>query len=187
MSSSSTTGSIGTRLPNWALYLEKYFEGSVALLLLTVILVTTLIDITGRALIGWTIDWGFEVAQGLFVWIAWLGASMGVRHESYFRFTLLRGKLSRRGDYLMYVVEWTLWLVVIGAIYWYSIPELYQVLSSGRVIVGTENVLQAYFYLAVPVGTGLILLRVFQRAVVKTLAYRRGEEIRPDPKIGVRD
>lgn len=181
------TKTTDSRLPDWARYLEKYFEGSIALILLTTILVITLTDITTRALFGWTTDWGFEVAQGLFVWIAWLGASLGVRHESYFRFTLFRAKLSRRGDYMMSIVEWTLWIVVIGAIYWYSIPQLFQVLNSGRVIVGTENVLRAYFYLSVPVGTGLILLRVAQKAVVKTLAYRHGENIRPDPKIGVRD
>ena len=41
-----------------------------ALALLMTVLGITVTDVFGRALFAWTIDWGFEVAQGLFVWIA---------------------------------------------------------------------------------------------------------------------
>ncbi|WP_122088263.1 TRAP transporter small permease [Halalkalicoccus subterraneus] len=184
---STITKTSDTRVPNWAQYLEKYFEGMVALALLMTVLAITVTDIFGRTFFAWTIDWGFGVAQGLFVWIAWLAASFGLRHRSYFRFTLFRTKLSHRAQFLMYVIEWVLWCIVIGAIFWHSIPEFFQVLASGRIVVGTENVLQAYFYLAVPVGTGLILVRVLQQAITMTLAYRDGDDISPDPRIGVRD
>lgn len=184
---STITRTSDARFPDWAQYLEKYFEGMAALALLMVVLAITVIDIFGRTFFAWTIDWGFGVAQGLFVWIAWLAASFGLRHQSYFRFTLFRSKLSPRGQYAMYAVEWLLWVLVVGSIFWYSIPEFVQVLESGRVVVGTENVLQAHFYLAVPVGTGLILLRVLQQTITTTLAYRNGDDISPDPQIGVRD
>ncbi|TYL36789.1 TRAP transporter small permease [Natronococcus pandeyae] len=184
---STITKTTDLRFPNWLRYLEKYFEGMVALALLMVVLGITIVDIFGRAAFAWTIDWGFEVAQGLFVWIAWLAASFGLRHQSYFRFTLFRAKLSNRGQYAMYAIEWLLWLLVIGAIFLYSIPEFLQILDSGRIVVGTENVLQAHLYLAVPVGTGMILLRVVQQAVTTTVAYRNGDDITPDPRIGVRD
>ncbi|WP_339104907.1 TRAP transporter small permease [Haloterrigena salinisoli] len=184
---STITETSDVRFPPWLQYLEKYFEGMLALTLLMVVLAITITDIFGRTFFAWTIDWGFEVAQGLFVWIAWLAASFGLRHQSYFRFTLFRSNLSGVGQYAMYVIEWLLWVLVVGAIFWHSLPELVQVFESGRMVVGTENVMQAHFYLAVPVGTGLILLRVVQQAITTTIAYRNGDDIRPDPQIGVRD
>ncbi|ELY55960.1 TRAP transporter small permease [Natronolimnohabitans innermongolicus] len=162
--------------------LERYFEGYVALVLLAVVTVLVFVDVVNRTLRGTQFVWGLEVIEGLFIWITWLSAAFAVRHSSHLRFTLLREQWSARRNYVMYWVEWLLWFVVVGTIFWYSIPELERSVEAGRIVVGT-SIPDTLFYLAVPVGTALILLRVLQEIVHVTRRYRSGESISPDASI----
>lgn len=166
--------------------LERYFEGYVALVLLAAVTALVFADVVNRIARGTQLVWGLEVIEGLFIWITWLSAAFAVRHSSHLRFTLLRQRWSARRNYAVYWVEWLLWFVVVGTIFRYSLPELERYLEAGRVVVGTD-VPDALFYLAVPVGTALILLRVVQEIVRVTRRYRNGELIAPDASIEIED
>ena len=168
----------GSSLP----HVERYFEGYVALFLLMIITILVLADVANRIVFANQLVWGLEVIEGLFIWLVWLSASFAVRHSSHLRFTLLRERWSVRRNYIMYWVEWVLWFIVVGTIFWHSIPELSRTISANRLIVGT-SIPDAIFYLAIPVGMGLLLARVGQEALQVTRAYRAGKEIAPDPSI----
>lgn len=166
--------------------LERYFEGYIALVLLAIVTVLVFVDVLNRTLRGTQFVWGLEVIEGLFIWITWLSAAFAVRHSSHLRFTLLRERWSARRNYVMYWVEWLLWFIVVGTIFRYSLPELERSAEAGRLVVGT-SIPDTLFYLAVPVGTALILLRVLQEIVHVTRRYRGGESISPDASIDLEE
>jgi TRAP-type C4-dicarboxylate transport system permease small subunit len=166
--------------------LERYFEGYIALVLLAVVTVLVFVDVVNRTLRGTQFVWGLEVIEGLFIWITWLSAAFAMRHSSHLRFTLLREQWSARRNYVMYWVEWVLWFVVVGTIFWHSIPELERYVDAGRIVVGT-NVPDALFYLAVPVGTATILVRVLQDILRVTRRYRGGDPLAPDASIEIEE
>lgn len=166
--------------------LERYFEGYLAMVLLAVVTVLVFADVVNRTVRGTQFVWGLEIVEGLFIWITWLSAAFAVRHSSHLRFTLLRQRWSARRNYVMYWVEWVLWFVVVGTIFWYSIPELERHAEAGRIVVGT-SIPDTLFYLAIPVGTALILLRVGQEILQVTRRYRRGDTIEPTASIEIED
>lgn len=182
--SSVTNKGVATRLRAGGSlsHVERYFEGYVALALLAIITVLVLVDVVNRIVFATQLVWGLEVIEGLFIWLTWLSASFAVRHSSHLRFTLLRQRWSARWNYLMYWVEWMLWFLVVGTILRYSIPEFERYIEANRLVVGT-SVPDAVFYLAVPVGMALLLLRVAQEVWQVTQAYRAGEQIAPDASI----
>ncbi len=173
-------------LPSWALYIERYFEALLSIIALTAIFTIILSDIIRRTIFGTQLLGGFEIAIGLFIWVAWLTTSLAVRHESHFRFTLLRKKMSPRMDMMMYIVEWALWLLVIGMIFWQSIPQYQRYVTSGRHLVGTP-IAEQWVYFAIPFSMALILTRVVQNMYIKLNQYRHGENICPDADIGVKE
>lgn len=158
------------------------FEGYLAALLLFVYLCIILYDVGSRNL-GRPPVWGQEVVLGMFIWLAWLSTSYAVRTNSHLRFTLLFERLSQRGVYAVYVVEWLLWVAFAGVIFWYSIEITANVFETGTTVVGLPIPVWL-FRASIPVGFGLILLRVAQRAVITTRAFRAGEEIGTDVGLG---
>lgn len=163
---------------------EANFEAWIAVVLLAIYGSIIFWNIAVRALAGDELMIAATLSKtlGMFTWVAWLGAAHGVRKESHFRFLMARNRLGRRSQLALYVVEWTLWLVVCGAILWYSIEILDYRMGSGATTRGFP--IPTYlFYLAIPVGFSLMLLRVLQQAISKVRAYREGEIIAPDGAI----
>jgi TRAP-type C4-dicarboxylate transport system permease small subunit len=158
------------------------FEGYLAALLLFVYLCIILYDVISRNF-GEPPVWGQEVVLGMFIWLAWLSTAYAVRTNSHLRFTLVFERLSQRGVYAVYVVEWLLWVAFGGIIFWYSIEITANVLETGTTIVGLP-VPVWLFRASIPVGFGLILIRVAQRAVITTRAFRAGDEIGTDVGLG---
>lgn len=158
------------------------FEGYLAALLLFVYLFIILYDVALRNL-GQPPVWGQEVVLGLFIWLAWLSTAYAVRTNSHLRFTLLFERLSQRGVYVIYVVEWLLWVAFAGTIFWYSIELTASVIETGTTVVGLPIPVWL-FRASIPVGFALILVRVAQRAVITTRAFRAGEEIGADVGLG---
>ncbi|MGQ4555171.1 TRAP transporter small permease subunit [Halobellus sp. GM3] len=120
--------------------------------------------------------WAQEITIGMFVWVAWLSVAYVIRNEDHLRFTLVLSELSNRGRYLVYWIEWLLWVGFAGTVFAYSVPVLGGFIERRATITGTA-VPDAVTYLAVTVGFALVLLRVAQQAVGVTLAFRRGEDV----------
>ncbi|WP_276258873.1 TRAP transporter small permease [Haloglomus litoreum] len=158
------------------------FEGYLAALLLFVYLFIILYDV-GTRNFGRPPVWGQEVVLGLFIWLAWLSTAYAVRTNSHLRFTLVFERLSQRGVYAVYVLEWVLWVAFAGVIFWYSLDITANVMETGTTVVGLPIPVWL-FRASIPVGFGLILLRVAQRAVITTRAFRAGEEIGTDVGLG---
>jgi TRAP-type C4-dicarboxylate transport system permease small subunit len=158
------------------------FEGYLAAVLLFVYLLIILYDVGSRNF-GKPPVWGQEVVLGMFIWLAWLSTAYAVRTNSHLRFTLLFERLPQRGMYAVYVVEWLLWVAFAGIIFWYSIELTANVMETGSTVVGLPIPVWL-FRASIPVGFALILLRVAQRAVITTLAFRAGDEIGTDIGLG---
>jgi TRAP-type C4-dicarboxylate transport system permease small subunit len=167
-------------------YLLRDFEGYVSLILMAVYTVVILRDVVTRTISGSTEPWSLEISLGLFAWLAWLSCSFAVKHRSHFRFTLLRTEASRTVNYLMYWIEWVLWVVIMGLVLRHSIPVLRSHILSQRTVVGTD-IPTALLYLSVPVGMSLIIFRVLQQMYVITGQFRRGEDIAVTSDIGVEE
>jgi TRAP-type C4-dicarboxylate transport system permease small subunit len=123
-----------------------------------------------------------SVTLYLFTWMTWLAAGWAIRHDSHFRFTLLREKLSNRANYLLRYLDIASWVLFAGIITWYAIDILQIRLASGRNILGTPIPLWTA-YLAIPVGMGGIVVRAVQKAILIRRRYRNGEDVTPTSSV----
>jgi TRAP-type C4-dicarboxylate transport system permease small subunit len=164
--------------------LERNFEGYVGTIML----------FAYTFLIGYTIlsrsapwdppQYTLSVTLYLFTWMTWLAAGWAIRHDSHFRFTLLREGLSNRANYVLRYVDLVAWIFFASIVTWYLFEPLQRRFESGREILGTPLPLWTA-YLAVAVGMIIIIIRSLQKAVLIHRQYKKGEDITPTSKVDI--
>ena len=180
MSTDSTTGAAASK--GVLSKLEKNLEAYVGVALLLLYTAFIFYNVVSRFVTGNIIDGYLEISMGIFTWAVWLSASFAIRRRSHLRFTLARERVSQRINYILYVFEWVLWVILVGVILRFSVTVLTDEIAQGAEI-STTGIPSYLFYLAIPVGTGLMIVRVLQQAIIVTREYRAGQDIRPDPSM----
>jgi TRAP-type C4-dicarboxylate transport system permease small subunit len=157
--------------------LERNLEGYLSTAIMGIYTVIILYTILARYLGGqFSAAWVQEVVIGGFIWLGWLSTAYVVRQDEHLRFSFFREDFSPRREYVLYWLEWIGWFIFAGVIFRFSLDTLQFRMSSGATITGT-SVPKFLIFLAVPVGFGMILLRVAQQAVIITRKFRAGEEL----------
>ncbi|MDA0685081.1 MAG: TRAP transporter small permease [Bacteroidetes bacterium] len=107
------------------------------------------------------ISWAEEVTLYLCVWLVFVGGSVAVREKGHIAIDLLPHILSPQGRVLLARLVALLCLVFLLVFCWYSLQHVVRVKSIGQV----TPIMQAPMwltYLAMPVGSLLMALRVVQ-------------------------
>lgn len=162
--------------------LERNFEGYVGTIMLFAYTLLIGYTIFQRQTFGDPPSYTLSVTLYLFTWMTWLAAGWAIRHDSHFRFTLLRERLSNRVNYALRYLDIVAWIFFAGIITVYLLETLQLRLESGREILGTPIPLWTA-YLAVAVGMGLIILRSLQKAVLLRRQYKNGDDVTPTSKV----
>ncbi len=141
---------------------------------LTIILVVGLETIR-RMITGEQASWGPEVAMGAFVWLSWFAMASGVKTGAHLSFTTFRNKMPKRMRQGMEIFDCLVWFV-IGAVVMIASWDV--VVMNGRFnqqIFGTE-IPMAAISIAVPLGWGFTMVRVFQQ-LLRVLNGETGPEV----------
>jgi TRAP-type C4-dicarboxylate transport system permease small subunit len=151
----------------------EYYGSVLTLLFYATILA---INIFMRTFAGSQIAWGQEVILGLFTWSTWLGAAYVVKTHQHLRFTGLITKLSNRWTYVVLWLEWLLWIAFSVAAVYYSWPVIQSYQEANTVLTAT-NIPTSVMFASIPVGFGLIILRVAEQMIVVTREFVGGEDL----------
>ena len=124
-------------------------------LIMTVMLVVVSAQVWYRFVLNDPLAWSEELARYLFVWISFLGSAVGVRMQVHLGIDLIDKVLSPRGRKIMtLVVHLAIQIFLVVIIYWgVRILKVVQFQKSASM-----GIPMTYAYLAVPVGSGLMLI-----------------------------
>ncbi|MFK2826449.1 TRAP transporter small permease [Bacillus sp. B190/17] len=134
----------------------------VASLLLIVALVFA--QVIFRYLISSSLGWSEELSRYILIWIAWIGAAYAVRAQKHIRVELLKNIVNESGKKVIECIALLLWflfalfLVINGTQLILSIHETGQISPSNGIPMWIV-------YLAVPIGGGLMTLRLIQEMI----------------------
>ena len=115
-----------------------------------------------------SLSWSEELARYLFLWISWVGASFAVCERSHFRVEILPNMLcGRRRDYFELCV-FAAWFAFCIFLTWQGGKATYFVWKRHQVSAALQIPI-AFAYASVPVGAGLMSIRVWQevRGIIK--------------------
>ncbi|HCU07528.1 MAG TPA: TRAP transporter small permease [Clostridiales bacterium] len=100
--------------------------------------------------------WSEELGKFLFVWISWLGISLGEREGEHIKITMLTDRLSFKKAHVFNIIS-SLTVLVICLITFYFSSSL--VMSQWTTKYAGIHISISWGYLAVAVGTGLMSIR----------------------------
>lgn len=131
-------------------------------ILLIIITVAVCLQVFNRYLIGASIPWTEELARYCFLWLTFIGTSLGVKKSSHLSVDLIRGLLREKGNktlsLFVYLIFLTFCLVVVIAGL-----GVFQKMMQFRQASPGLGIQMGYVYLSVPVGLALTSFRIIQK------------------------
>ena len=103
-----------------------------------------------------TLTWSEELGKFLFVWITWLGISLGERKGEHIKITMLTDRLPFRVAQVVNILSEIIVIIICAVTFYYGITLVFS--QMGTHYAGIK-ISVSWGYLAVVVGCGLMILR----------------------------
>ena len=141
--------------------LDRNAEKWALLVFYSMLVITMAVEVLRREVFSYSSIWGEEIVRYSFIYLAWIGAAAAVKERAHIRIDVLMHYLSPRLKALLYIFgDFVMLAVAIGALVW-SFETVMVSWEFGSVSHGLRVSL-VWFLMAVPIGFGLIILRLFQ-------------------------
>ena len=103
-----------------------------------------------------SLSWSEELGKFLFVWITWLGISLGERKGEHIKITMLTDRLPFRVAQAVNILSEIVVIVICAVTFYYGISLVFS--QMGTHYAGIK-ISVSWGYLAVVIGCGLMILR----------------------------
>ena len=101
-------------------------------------------------------SWSEELGKFLFVWLSWLGISIGHRRKEHIKITMLVDRLPRKTKLVLEAMTELILIAICGITLYYSI---YLIGIQWKVPYAGIKISTSWGYLSLVLGCGLFLLR----------------------------
>jgi TRAP-type C4-dicarboxylate transport system permease small subunit len=154
-----------------------------ALLMFYVMLVATMfIEVLRREILSYSSIWGEEIVRYSFIYLAWIGAAAAVKERGHIRIDVIMQYVGRRTKAALYIFgDLVMFAVAVIAFYW-SLETVLVSAKFGSVTHGLR-ISQVWFLSAVPIGFGMVMLRLVQSFIRDINALRAGQPVYEGDKL----
>ena len=158
-------------------WLDENIEKVVILFSYVVMTGIIFVEVIRRFAFGQQAAWSTTIPIYLFLWVTWVGCAYCCKNRSHLRFEEFRVRLPYKGQFFCIVLDHLIWIGFSLMIIYYSYDVVYLSYDNFSIVQGTDDVMQWWFYMATPVGFGLIIYRVLQNLFEDIGRFRRGESM----------
>ncbi|MDG1377307.1 MAG: TRAP transporter small permease subunit [Yoonia sp.] len=128
--------------------------------------------------------WSTTIPPLIYMIMAWYGCSFNVRLRTHLSFNEFRSNFSPTGQIAVLTLDAALWLgfciIVVATVS----REVVRAYSNFQIVLGTDNVMQWWFLLTVPVAFMMMAGRVLENLFEDWGNYRRGTPVVKQAIIG---
>jgi TRAP-type C4-dicarboxylate transport system permease small subunit len=126
---------------------------------LAVLVFLVFLQVVMRFCFRMSLTWSEEIARFLFLWLVWLGAAYAAKRQAHLKIEAFIQKLSSKNRENIDIVALLIWIAFSAFLVWKG-GELAMMLFRRRQLSPVLEIRMAWAYAAVPVGAGLMLLRL---------------------------
>ena len=132
--------------------------------LYTMIVLTVVIEVFRRFVLSYSSIWGEEVARFMFIYIAWIGASLCIRDRQHIRIDVFTHLLPERFKGMLYIFGDILAIVLAVFAIYLSMEQIIRTVEFDVVTHGLR-ISRAWFLAAVPLGFLMVFFRLVQSII----------------------
>ena len=115
------------------------------------------LQIIMRFIVGHSLVWSEELGKFIFVWLSWLGISIGERRNEHIKITLLTDRLSPKCQKIFEIVAYVILLAILVVIIYYAVIL---VKFQWKVKYAGIKISTSWGYLSLVLGCGFMVLRI---------------------------
>lgn len=156
--------------------LNRNAERWMLLVFYVMLVLTMAIEVLRREVFAYSSIWGEEVVRYSFIYLAWIGAAAAVKDRGHIRIDVILHYLGPRGKAAVYIFgDLVMFIVALIALYW-SFETVLVSAKFGSVSHGLR-ISMVWFLMAVPLGFGLMILRLTQSFLRDLRSLRDGTPV----------
>ena len=119
--------------------------------------------------------WSTTLPPFLFLIMAWVGCSYNVKLRTHLAFAEFRNMFPRGGQFACLMLDAALWLGFAWIVVVTATQETVRAAANFAIMLGTDNVMQWWFLISVPLAFILLTARVFENLFRDIRVFRSGE------------
>ncbi|PWJ11474.1 TRAP transporter small permease [Jannaschia seohaensis] len=154
--------------------IERYLEPTVMVVSYLTIGGIIFAGVIQRFYLSGQPPWSTTIPPFLFLIMTWVGCSYNVRLRTHLAFAEFRTAMPRGGQFACLMLDAVLWLGFAWIVIVTAAKETVAAAANFRIMLGTDNVMQWWFLVAVPLSWVLLSGRVIEN-VLEDIEKFRGE------------
>lgn len=153
--------------------LEKWLMIIIYLVMTTIIFV----EVIRRFTTGDQVPWSSTLPPYLFLVMTWLGCAYGVKRRMHLSFGEARSVMPRNMQFFCLSLDAVLWTLFALVVVVTGLRQTINAMANFQILLGTDNVMQWWFYAFVPGSWVLLVARAFENWSQDLANYRSGEPL----------
>lgn len=155
-----------------------HLEEALLFVILTAMVAIIFIQVVMRYVFSNALSWSEELARYLYVWSTWVGVSYSARRGTHLRITMFRDSLSPKGRRGLEIIVTIIWILFGIFVLCLGIEAVSTIAAFGQLSSAMRIPMQ-FCYLSIPVGMGLMILRLLGSLITQIRNFGQSEEEKP--------
>ena len=151
------------------------FEEIFLVVLLIIMVILIFVQVVMRYVFNSSLSWSEELARILFIWVSWIGISLGQKKGEHIKITMVTDKLKGNAKTIMLLVADICTIAILAVLCVKGLEVVSQTMGLGAAMPAT-GCPKWLVYSAVPVSCFLMAVRVI-KDIVFTLMGKKQEEV----------
>lgn len=142
------------------------------------------VEVFRRFAFSQQVPWSTTLPPFLFLIMTWFGCSYNVKLRTHLSFSEFRTSMPRVGQFGCLMLDAVLWIGFSWVVIVTSTKVVANSASNFQIMLGTDNVMQWWFLLSVPLAFVTLVARVIENALTDIGNFRRHETLITQAVIG---
>ena len=140
---------------------DRWAEEFLCSVLLSVLMIMIMVQVFCRYILLFSFSWNEELARFVFIWLVYLGVSLGAKHNEHIRVSILNNLLTAKSQKVIRYIADTGWFIFCVYVFFLGIQML-QTMFHYKHLSAALQWNTAYVYMIIPLAFFLTSFRILQ-------------------------
>lgn len=164
--------------------IDRHLERTVMVWTYLIIAAIIFVEVFRRFVLNEQAPWSTTLPPFLFLIMTWFGCAYNIRLRTHLAFAEFRTNMPRKGQLMCLMLDALLWLAFCWVVVVTSSRVAANSASNFQILLGTDNVLQWWFLVSVPIAFTMMATRVIENLLEDLSNYRNDRPLIKQAAIG---
>ncbi len=141
--------------------IDRWAEEFLCSVLLSILMIMIMVQVFCRYILLFSFSWNEELARFVFIWLVYLGVSLGAKHNEHIRVTILSHFIAEKSQKIFGYIADIGWFIFCAYVFLLGVQML-QTMFTYKHLSAALQWNTAYIYMIIPLAFLLTSFRILQ-------------------------